>query len=192
MKGIRFLFEGRLKAGNSRLRISLSADKVELGEAVKITADAKDDAYQPLIAETYEVQLNRANQAVETLELRAVEGLPGQFESRHRPTRTGFYTVAPITKQQVAVEVSFQVVAAAVEREGPTDLQELRAIADTDRGELIKLPDQLLSAIGNVESKMTTEVFRTPHAVWDSWVTIALILTLLTIEWWLRKRWNLL
>ncbi len=192
VKGIRFLFEGRLKAGNSRLRISLSADKVELGEAVKITADAKDDAYQPLIAETYEVQLNRANQGVETLELRAVEGLPGQFESMHRPTRTGFYTVAPITKQQVAVEVSFQVVAAAVEREGPTDLQELRAIADTDRGELIKLPDQLLSAIGNVESKMTTEVFRTPHAVWDSWVTIALILTLLTIEWWLRKRWNLL
>ncbi|MHC4514268.1 MAG: hypothetical protein ACYTKC_11120 [Planctomycetota bacterium] len=192
VKGIRYLFEGRLKAGNSRLRINVSADKVELGEAVKITAEVKDDAYQPLIAETYEVQLDRSDQASETVELRAVDGLPGQFEYMHRPTRTGFYTVVPTTKQQVPVEASFQVVAAAVEREGPVDLAELQAIAGTRGGELVKLPNELLAAVDSVPSRTTIETFRTPHAVWDSWVTIAVILTLLTIEWWLRKRWNLL
>jgi len=192
VKGIRYLFEGRLKAGNSRLRISVSADKVELGEAVKITADVKDDAYQPLIAETYEVQLQRSDQSSETRQLKAVDGVPGQFELMDRPTRTGFFTVMPTTKQQVPVEVSFQVVAAAVEREGPVDLAELEAIARTRNGKLLKLADELHAAIDSVPSRTTIETFRTPHAVWDSWVTIASILTLLTIEWWLRKRWNLL
>ncbi|MHC4899761.1 MAG: hypothetical protein ACYTGW_21925, partial [Planctomycetota bacterium] len=154
--------------------------------------EVKDDAYQPLIAETYEVQLDRSDQASETVELRAVDGLPGQFEYMHRPTRTGFYTVVPTTKQQVPVEASFQVVAAAVEREGPVDLAELQAIAGTRGGELVKLPNELLAAVDSVPSRTTIETFRTPHAVWDSWVTIAVILTLLTIEWWLRKRWNLL
>jgi hypothetical protein len=192
VKGIRYLFEGRLKAGNSRLRINVSADEVELGEAVKITAEVKDDAYQPLIAETYEVQLQRTDQTSETLELKAVEGLPGQFEAMHRPKRTGFFTVLSTTKQQVPVETSFQVVAAAVEREGPVDLAELEAIARTRNGELLKLPAELQDAIASVPSRTTIETFRTPHAVWDSWVTVALILALLTIEWWLRKRWNLL
>ncbi len=192
VKGIRYLFEGRLKAGNSRLRINLSSDKVELGEAVKITADVKDDAYQPLIAETYEVQLQRSDQTSETLELRAVDGVPGQFEYMHRPKRTGFFTVMPTTRQQVPVEASFQVVAAAVEREGPVDLAELQAISATRNGKLMELPAELDEAVDSVPSRTTIETFRTPHAVWDSWVTVALILTLLTVEWWLRKRWNLL
>jgi hypothetical protein len=37
-----------------------------------------------------------------------------------------------------------------------------------------------------------TDVFRSPHALWDTWATVFLLVVALSLEWWLRKRWNLL
>ncbi len=37
-----------------------------------------------------------------------------------------------------------------------------------------------------------TDTFRTPHAIWDTWATVVLLLTVLALEWYLRKRFNLL
>ena len=53
-------------------------------------------------------------------------------------------------------------------------------------------PAQLLDAVGRIGSRSTTDTFRTPHALWDGWPTLALVLAALTLEWLLRKRFNLL
>ena len=50
----------------------------------------------------------------------------------------------------------------------------------------------MLTALDAIPSRTTIEKFRTPHAMWDSWLTVAVILILLAAEWWLRKLWNLL
>ncbi|MCA8957749.1 MAG: hypothetical protein KDC87_16860, partial [Planctomycetes bacterium] len=72
VKSIRYLFEGRLTAGSSRLRIETSGEKLELGEPLKIVVEAKDDTYQPLSAPSYTLQLTREKEVPENLELRPI------------------------------------------------------------------------------------------------------------------------
>ena len=186
-----FRWRGTFAAGSSRLRIDISGEKMELGEPLKISVTAKDDTYRPLIAESLTIQIARGNEPPISIELSQVPDLPGQYEFTFRPTKTGFFRIFP-TEKELKAEASFQVVASAIEREGPVDLEELGAIAAAKGGELLDAPSNLLKAVEAVPSRTTIEKFRTPHAMWDSWLTVALILTLLAIEWWLRKLWNLL
>lgn len=192
INGIRYLFEGRLHAGNSRLRLYASEEKVELGGAIDLVAEAKDELLQPLAAESYEVVIEREGQAAETLALTPVEGAPGRYQAHHRPTQLGSYRVRPVAKIGKPVEIAFQVVPAQVERQGPMDRAELAAIAAATGGELFDTPRQLLAALDRIPSRTAIDTFRTPHPVWDGWATVAFVLLVLAVEWLLRKRFNLL
>jgi len=192
VKGVRWLFEGRLNAGNSRMRILLGDEKIELGEAMRIAVEAKNETFQPLVQEFVELTLEREGQPAEALRLEPVAELPGTYETTWRPAATGFHRVKSILRQGREVEASFQVVPAQFEKEGPMDRAELAAIAAATGGELFDTPAQLLDAVGRIGSRSTTDTFRTPHALWDGWPTLALVLAALTLEWLLRKRFNLL
>ena len=72
------------------------------------------------------------------------------------------------------------------------DRAELAAIAGATGGELFDTPAQLLAALDRIPSRSVTDTFRTPHAIWDGWPTITIVLLLLSVEWLLRKRFNLL
>ncbi|MBK8099167.1 MAG: hypothetical protein IPK26_18825 [Planctomycetes bacterium] len=192
IKGIRYLLEGRIHAGNSRVRVAVSDEKVELGEALRLTIEAKDEALQPLMAEYLDLALEKDGQPQETLKLLPNEESTGTFELMFRPTQTGTYRVRTLQKAGKEAEAAFQVIPAQIEREGPMDRAELAAVAGATGGELCDTPAQLLAALDKVPSRSATDTFRTPHAVWDSWVTVGFILFVLAIEWLLRKRFNLL
>lgn len=192
INGVRYLFEGRLQAGNSRLRLLSSDDKIDLGDAVELVAEAKDASLQPLIAAAFPVAVEREGEVVETVDLAPVEALPGSYSLRYRPTQLGTYRVRPVEKSGKAVELSFQVVPAQVESQGPMERSNLAAIAGADGAQLFDDPAALLRALDDVPSRSATDTFRTPHALWDGWPTITLVLVLLSIEWILRKRFNLL
>jgi hypothetical protein len=191
VNGVRYLYEGRLQAGNSRLRLLASAEKIDLGEAIELQAEVKDEALQPLIADAFPVVLERDG-TTETVALIAVEAAPGSYSLRLRPTQLGNYRVRPVEKIGKPVEVGFQVTAATIERQGPMDRAELSTVAGAQGGELLDTPQALLAALDRVPSRSATDTFRTPHAVWDGWPTIAFVLLVLSLEWLLRKRFNLL
>jgi hypothetical protein len=192
VNGIRYLFEGRAQAGNSRLRLLASAEKVDLGDAIELTAEAKDEALQPLVAEAFPITIEREGEPADTLQLSPVEALPGNYNVRLRPTQLGSYRVRAQDKVGKQVELSFQVVAATIERNGPADRAELAAIAGGTGGELFDTPQALLAALDRIPSRSATDTFRTPHAIWDGWPTITFVLVVLSLEWLLRKRFNLL
>ncbi|HEX5054621.1 MAG TPA: vWA domain-containing protein [Planctomycetota bacterium] len=192
VNGIRYLFEGRLQAGNSRLRLSASDDKIDLGEAIELVAEVKDEALQPLVAESFAVAIERESEPAETVHLMPVVEAPGTYSLRFRPTQLGSYRARPLQKIGKNVEVSFQVVAAQIERHGPMDRGELQAIAGANGGEVFDTPQALLAALDRIPSRSATDTFRTPHAVWDGWPTIVFLLVVLSLEWLLRKRFNLL
>jgi hypothetical protein len=192
VKGIRYLFEGRVHAGNSRMQLRISDEKVELGDALLITAAAKDEQMQPVVAPSLEVALERDGQAQEPLRLVPVEEQPGSFQFELRPTQLGVYRVRATTPGGKAVELPFQVVPAQIETEGPVDRAELAAIAACNGGRLFDSPQDLLAALDEIPSRNATDTFRTPHPVWDGWATVAVMLTALAAEWILRKRFNLL
>jgi hypothetical protein len=192
VNGIRYLFEGRIHAGNSRLRLLASDEKVELGEAVKLTADAKNDVLQPLLVDAIEVACEKDGQPLETLKLQPVDDAPGTYELQFRATQTGSYRVRSLHKEGRPVEAMFQVVPAQIEREGPMDRTELAAIAGAEGGELCETPAQLLAALDKIPSRSATDTFRTPHAIWDGMGTVVFLVAVLALEWLLRKRFNLL
>ena len=68
----------------------------------------------------------------------------------------------------------------------------LTSITSGAGAELLATPQELLDAIDRIPSMKATDTFRTPHAIWDTWVTIAALVSILAAEWWLRKRFNLL
>ncbi|MBX3462653.1 MAG: hypothetical protein KF830_05750 [Planctomycetes bacterium] len=190
--GIRHLFEGRLQAGNSRLRLSASDEKIDLGESIELVADARDEALQPLVAESFGVVAERDGGTPETLTLHPVEGAPGRYATRWRPTQLGSYRVQPAQRLGKHTEVAFQVAPALAERPGPMDRAELAAIAATTGGELCDTPAALLAAVDRIPSRSATDTYRMPHAIWDGWPTVAFVLVVLALEWLLRKRFNLL
>ncbi|MFM1874132.1 MAG: hypothetical protein RL398_3554 [Planctomycetota bacterium] len=192
VKGIRYLFEGRIHAGNSRLNLTVDADRIDLGEALTIAAQAKTETLQPLIAERFEVAVERDGAPGETLALAPVEAVPGAYELRWRPTQLGNYRIRPVQRGGRAVEVGFQVVPARVERRGPMDRAELAAIAAAPGGELFETPEALLRALDRVPARTVIDTVRTPHALWDGWFTVLFVVVVLAIEWILRKRFNLL
>lgn len=192
VKGIRFLFEGRLNAGSGRLRIHVSEDKLELGESLTVQVEARDDDYQLLTRDYMELQLAAKDAATEVIRLNRVEGVPGTYEATLRPPSTGFYTLTPNTSAGREVETSFQVVPAAIEHGGPVDLAELRAMAGSEGGELLRTPQDLLAAVDRIPSMRAVDTYRTPHAIWDTWVTVLLLVGVLACEWYLRKKANLL
>lgn len=192
VNGVRYLFEGRLQAGNSRLRLLASDDKVDLGDAIELQAEVKDETLQPLIVESFPVTIERDGAPSETIALIPVEAVPGSYSLRYRPTQLGTFRVRPLEKIGKMVELTFQVVPAQIESQGPMDRAELATIAGVTGGELFETPAELLAALDRIPSRSATDTFRTPHAIWDGWPTITIILLLLSVEWLLRKRFNLL
>ncbi len=192
INGIRYLFEGRIFAGNSRLRLTANAEKVDLGEAVLVTADVKDEALQPWLADAFEILVEREGGETENVQLVPIESVPGSYELQFRPTQLGTYRVRPARKMGKNVELTFQVVAAQIERDGPMDRSELAAIAAATGGRLLNTPGELLTALDEIPSRSATDTFRTPHPLWDGWATIMFLIIVLAIEWTLRKRFNLL
>ena len=192
VNGVRHLFEGRLQAGNSRLRLLSSDDKLELGDAVELVAEVKDRAMQPLIADSYAVTVEREGETSEPVDLAPVEASPGTYSLRYRPTQLGTYRVRPAEQGGKSVEIAFQVAPSQIESQGPMDRAELAAVAGANGGVLFDSPAELMAALDDIPSRSATDTFRTPHALWDGWPTIILVLTLLSMEWILRKRFNLL
>ncbi len=192
INGVRYLFEGRIQAGNSRLRLTASDEKIDLGDAIELAAEVKDEALQPFVDDAFPVVVERDGEAGETLQLIPVEAAPGSYSLRWRPTQLGSYRVRPAQKIGKNTEIEFQVIAAQIERHGPMDRAELAAIAAAVGGELCETPAALLAAADKIPSRSATDTFRTPHALWDGWPTIVFVLLVLSIEWLLRKRFNLL
>ena len=193
VRGIRFLFEGKIAAGNSRLRILVDESRLELGQAMRITAEARTESFEPLLAASLELTLNGEDGSKERIALAPVEGVPGRFEAFVRPTTTGFFRVEPL--EAVAgrqVMTSFQVVPAALEKEGPVDLAELAAIAAAPNGRLVERPNELAAACAGIASQTRIESFTSSDTLWDAWWTVAALLGVLALEWWIRKRSNLL
>jgi hypothetical protein len=193
VKGIRFLFEGRLGAGNSRLRITPGEEKVELGQPIKVVVDARTETFDPLVRTSYTLAMIDDAGLTETIELSPVEGLPGQFEVWVRPTRIGWFRFEPtVAVDGRPVQARFQVVPAQLEKEGPADVAELAAIAQAPGGSLVASPIDLAAALDRIEPRTRIESFRNAQSVWDSWVTVLALVGVLAAEWWLRKRSNLL
>ena len=159
-----------------------------VGAAVPVTVLAKDENYQPLLQPHLELVLARQGGGQETVRFDAVAESPGEYRAVLRPRQTGFYTLGSGEPDSEAVRQAFQVVPASVEREGPVDLAELEDLAAVPGGAVLDTPADLIAAAADIPSMRAVDTYRTPHPVWDTWITIAVLLSLLTNDLYRKAR----
>lgn len=190
VQAVQFLGLSRLLGENAQVRIETDKAIYQAGEAVHITVNAMDEAYEPITAPAYTVQLNRVDDPFRTpVRLKPVPGTEGLFQSVYVPTEPGRYTVSP--REDAAGQANlaeFDVRAANAERlETAMRADVLKQIAGTSGGGYYRLLD-LPELAETIQPRTETRTMTEEHPLWNTWVILVLFLLLAGGEWFLRRQ----
>jgi hypothetical protein len=192
---IRYLAEGKLLGGTKRGMLLTEADQYSLGEAVTVTARLLDSQYKPLrrdqVLARYSVESDKGD-----FILTSRRDRPGWFEGRFVPDRTGSYRISlnmvqPGSGELTEIAREIRVARPNIEILRPQmDRAELITLAEQSHGgryfevdEASELPDLIPDLHEEIPIRSR------PRTLWDHWATLVLLLTLLSVEWGVRK-WN--
>ena len=192
---IRYLAEGKLLGGTTRGALLTESDEYAIGEAVTVTARVLDSQYKPILHDEIPAQFSVEGERGE-LTLRALRDRPGWFEGRFVPDRTGTYQISMKTPQLSATESeeitcvvrvtrpNIEILRPQMGRAGLVTLAEQSAggrYFEVDEASQIPMLIPDLHEEIPIRSRPTT--------LWDNWKVMLLLITLLSVEWGMRK-WN--
>lgn len=187
---IRWLALGRMKSGDRRFRIELARSQYDLGARVGVEARVLDDDYRPSEQPTQSVHWSEPEGKPTELVLGAVPGRPGVFRGAIEPDRTGLYRVWIEAGDARIASSEFEVVLPSLESQDPTPSPETLAVASTlTRGKAVDVAGaaSLAAEFPGGEERRDPISARLDD-VWDRWPTLLLALLILSVEWILRKR----
>ncbi|MEO0650699.1 MAG: hypothetical protein AAFZ65_08475, partial [Planctomycetota bacterium] len=187
---LRWLALGRLRSGDRQFRVETERSRYDLSERVVVEARVLDDDFAPLQVDTYEVRWEGPEGRAERLALPAVPERAGQFRGGLQVERPGIYRVWIEVDGQRRSSTDFEVVIPSREGAEPApDPQLLASIASVSGGVAADLGslDELLEQFPGDEERREPISSRLVD-VWDRWTTLIAVLSLLAIEWWVRKR----
>ncbi len=189
---VRYLVEGKLLGGRKRGQLMTDADEFPLGQAVTVSARLYDAHFEPLTSDRVE-----ASYAVEddrrTLTLARRLDQPGWFEGRFVPHRTGSYriglTLPSSSGPPVEVSRDIRITRPNIEIIRPQmDREAMVALAESSGGGRYFEMDEALQIPPLIPDRHEVTTTRSrPIVLWDRWWTLALLVTLLTVEWGVRK-----
>jgi hypothetical protein len=175
-------------------RVSIETDRAEyaVGDHAEVIARVLDKDFNKLIADNVTLVVERGELNKETVVLNAVKDQPGLFKGEYVPAAEGDYRLA-MQGEEEETERAFKAVVPHIEFDDPgmrTELlQQLANISNGSMvtlGELPKLMNQLK------EQKHVLEPRREERTLWNAPGIIVLFALLLGLEWFLRKRADLL
>jgi hypothetical protein len=200
---VRYLIEGRHAGARRRFRVYLDRELVDLGDAVRVTAEVFDEQFEPFKQDSgVEVAVNGPGGFEETILLMPAENKDGHYAGSFAPPAEGEYELRAAAKEFRPKKTDGPDTPAATFRaELPhremgdvrTDLGLLSDLARRTRGlslglhELDRLKDP--KVIPPATERVVTQ--GKPIALWDTWTTIIVILGLLCAEWVLRKMYRM-
>lgn len=191
---LRYLVEGRLLGGQRQVSLETDKDIYELGDMISAKVRVLDRSFR--LMENVRVSGTLVSSSGETREVlfQALEGRPGHYAAKFVPERPGLAKLnieAPEAIPTLDGKVSkvLRIQLPNLEFQQPSLdkalLQQLCQITDgkyLELNELETLP-KLLPA-----QRQTIVVAGAPISLWDNRLTAILMISLLTIEWWFRKR----
>jgi len=180
-----------------RIVITTGGSQFAAGEKITIEVKAFDKEYKPLTDKTFTVEMiDTATGKSEVIELPAVdvEKKPGRYKRTIVARRTGTFKLTALRSgadlpddvkaKQIVVELP-----QAEARRPEADPETLRSIASReDRFLEIQDVGRLAELIPHGRLKTTRQQI---HKLWDCPLTLILIVLLLTIEWIVRKKYNM-
>ncbi len=193
-QAIQFLTLSRLLSGNRRIRVETDRTDYRVGERVQISANVLDEAWSPVLAQSFRVRLQRQDGDRERrqISLSAVPGMPGLFRGFFSPEQQGQYELtAAEGSPDAANVVRINVAGTSLERQEPAlqedELREMVGVAGGryfTAAESDELADELAGETRRTSVRLTKELFDLP-------IIFGLVLTLLAIEWFIRRRGDL-
>ncbi len=191
---IRWLALGRLRSGDRRYRLEVARSSYDLGVRAPIEARVLDEDYRPSEAQTQEVRWSAPDGQPQTLVLSAAEGRPGVFRGALDPDRTGVWRVWIEKESERISSAEFEVVIPSLESADPTPdptaLAELSALTSGLALDPARAGELWRAKLAGGEERRDPISARLDD-IWDHWVALLAVLAVLSAEWILRKRHQL-
>jgi uncharacterized membrane protein len=194
---VRWLALGRLRGGDRRFLLEPLRETYDLDERVTLEARVLDEDYRPSGATVQSVFVSAAPEddgRGESLDLQRVEGREGLFRGSFERDRPGLYRAWIEEGGQHVAAAEVEIVLPSLENQDPSpDPETMTAVAGLSGGKSVHLAQlaELLAEFPGGEERREPISSQLKDA-WDNWGTLLLALALLSIEWVLRKRVELI
>lgn len=175
--------------------ITAGGDRFDAGKEIEIEVTAYDDDYRRLTDKTFQVEkIDQETQRRETLKLEAVKGRPGEYKTTIVPKRAGKFLLTALwgDKERGSKVQSKKITIEVPESEArrPEANPVLLGLVASNRQNFLHLDE--VDRLGTlIHAEPLRTVREKKREIWDTRLTLALILLLLAAEWILRKRYNM-
>ncbi len=193
-QAIQFLTLSRLLGENQRIRLEVDDSQVRVGQKVHVFANVLNAAYEPVERDEYIVNLSHSDKKVprRRLNLRSVPGTPGLYEGMFLASDEGTYDISvPAADRDLANSVQVRAKPGNLENLEPAmQAGLLKEIAAQSGGRF--LTARTVSSLpGYLDSETRTTVVHKEKELWDWWPILALLACCVSVEWFVRRRKNL-
>ena len=182
--------------GENEVKLALDSRRISTTQKLDFGVTAKDNKGEPITGLKYETKVELEGNLAKTFSAK-----PELFNNGKEARGTFLEPQAPPGEYRISVVASrdgkeigrdsarFLVYEDDREMEAPAaDRSQLRQIAEASGGESLP-PEKLKAYIESLKGKIFTESYsQTERKVWDNWPFLLAFATLLTLEWWVRKR----
>jgi hypothetical protein len=183
---------GHLLGKTNRVQLETDRSEYAVGDRVEIIARLLDKDFNKRVDENVTAVIERSGLDKDQVVLAAVKDQPGVFKGEYVPGREGEMRLT-IKDEEEAAEHLFKAVIPRIEFDDPSMRVELLGqIANATSGQFVPLSG--LAALGDAlkERQHVMEPRREERTLWNAPGVMVLFALLLSIEWFLRKRSDLL
>lgn len=193
-QSIQFLTLSRLMGEHKRVRLETDRTTYRDGDQVRLYAHVLDEDFEPMVQPSFEIVVNGTdnNALSQRVSLQPDRTTPGLYEGYFTAPVAGRYRLeANENDKDVSNTTEFQV---AVVNEELSDtkmrLDGLKRMAQLTGGSVLSLSD-----LGKLDGLLDTEplstTVRSERPLWDNGLIAALLILLLGMEWFMRRKYDL-
>ncbi len=194
-QSIQFLTLSRLMGEHKRIRLETDRSTYRDGEQSRLYAHVLDENFEPVVQPSFEIIVKGAddgNALTERVSLQPDRTTPGLYEGYFTAPVAGRYRLeANENDKDVSNTTEFQV---AVVNEELSDtnmrLGGLKRMAQLTGGSVLSLSD-LGKLDGLLDTQPLTTTVRSERPLWDNGWIAALLILLLGMEWFMRRKYDL-
>jgi hypothetical protein len=192
---IQFLALSRLLGQNKQISIETDRGSYSTGEQVRIFANVLNESFEPVNQPSYDVILETKGETdtATTIELSPVPGTPGLYSGSHLAGKDGNYVVRTRSADsEISNQAGFKIATVAIEdRETAMQPEVARQIAELSGGKQLTLATLGAFPASLGEEKKLTNVVRLEKDLWDVPIWFLIVVAFAGVEWYLRRKDNL-